>query len=113
MSICDNCLTPLDIYEDAEHRCRADENSCWHGKECPDYVATCDCEQCHGITLRHYDIEFKVIGTFLDQVYDVDNEEEAIEKAVDNLRNDPVVIRRDDIEVIGVYEVDYESGERV
>ena len=43
----------------------------------------------------------------------VEDEDEAIEKAIDNLRNDPIVIRRDDIEVLGVYEVDYESGERV
>ena len=63
--------------------------------------------------LKHYDIEFKVVGTFLDQIYDVEDEDEAIEKAIDNLRNDPVVIRRDDIEVLGVYEVDYESGERL
>ena len=102
----------LDMKEE-EHRCRADENSCVDGKKCPDYVATCDCEQCHGITLKHYDIEYKVVGTFIDQVYDVEHQDEAIEKAIDNLRNDPIVIRRDDIEVLGVHEVNYESGERV
>ncbi len=51
MSVCDNCLTPLDKYEDAEHRCRADENSCWDGKECPDYVETCDCEYCGNVLI--------------------------------------------------------------
>ena len=112
--ICDNCLYPL--YEHAigieeEHRCRADENFCVDGKECPDYVATCDCEQCHGITLKHYDVEYKVVGTFIDQIYDVENEKEAIGKAINNLRYEPV--RRDDIEILCVYEVNYESGERV
>ena len=27
---------------------------------------------------KHYDVEYEVIGTFTDQIYDVDNEEEAI-----------------------------------
>ena len=63
--------------------------------------------------LKHYDIEYKVIGTFIDQVYDVESEEEAIEKAIANLRYDPVTIREDDVEILGIYEVDYESGERI
>lgn len=63
--------------------------------------------------LKHYDVEYKVVGTFIDQVYDVESEEEAIEKAIANLRYDPVVIREDDVEILGIYEVDYESGERI
>ena len=63
--------------------------------------------------LKHYDVEYKVVGTFIDQVYDVESEEEAIEKAIANLRYDPVTIREDDVEILGVYEVDYESGERI
>ena len=63
--------------------------------------------------LKHYDIVYKVIGTFIDQVYDVESEEEAISIAIDNLRYDPVTIREDDVEILGVYEVDYESGERI
>ena len=57
--ICENC----DIYrgcvkrdcgadhiisDEYGHRCRADENSCVEGKNCPDYIETCDCEQCWG-----------------------------------------------------------------
>ena len=63
--------------------------------------------------LKHYDVEYKVVGTFIDQVYDVESEEEAIEKAIANLRYDPVTIREDDVEILGIYEVDYESGERI
>ena len=62
--------------------------------------------------LRHYDVEYKVVGTFIDQVYDVSNENEAIEKAINNLRYDPVIIREDDIEILEVHEIDYESGEK-
>ena len=39
-------------------------------------------------------------------------EEEAVDKAMDNLRYDPIVIHDSDVEVLGVYEVDYESGEK-
>ena len=63
--------------------------------------------------LKHYDVEYKVVGTFIDQVYDVESEEEAIEKAIANLRYDPVTIREDDVDILGIYEVDYESGERI
>ena len=63
--------------------------------------------------LKHYDVEYKVVGTFIDQVYDVESEEEAISIAIDNLRYDPVTIREDDVEILGIYEVDYESGERI
>ena len=45
--ICDNCIAPLDEYENEEHRCLADENSCVEGTNCPDYVMTCDCEKCY------------------------------------------------------------------
>ena len=62
--------------------------------------------------MKHYDVEYKVIGTFIDQVYDVDNEEEAIQKAIDNLRYEPITIYESDVEVLGVYEVNYESGVR-
>lgn len=44
--ICDYCIEPLDEYEAEQHRCRADENSCVEGKNCPDYIETCDCEKC-------------------------------------------------------------------
>ncbi len=63
--------------------------------------------------LRHYDVEYKVVGTFIDQVYDVYNENDAIEKAIDNLRHEPVIIREDDIEILEVHEIDYESGEPI
>ena len=63
--------------------------------------------------LKHYDVEYKVVGTFIDQVYDVESEEEAISIAIDNLRYEPVIIREDDVEILGIYEVDYESGERI
>ena len=62
--------------------------------------------------LKHYDVEFKVRGTFIDQIYDVSNEDEAIQKAIDNLRYEPTSIHESDVEVLGVYEVDYESGVR-
>ena len=50
-----------------------------------------------------YEVEFKVIGTFLDQVYEVDNENEAIEKAMDRLHLDPIRITDSDVDVVGVY----------
>ncbi len=62
---------------------------------------------------KHYDVEYEVIGTFTDQIYDVDNEEEAIDKATDNLRYDPIIIKDSDINILGVYEVDYNSGKRI
>ena len=49
---------------------------------------------------KHYDVEYEVIGTFTDQIYDVDNEEEAIDKATDNLRYDPIIIKDSDINKI-------------
>ena len=50
-----------------------------------------------------YEVEFKAIGTFLDQVYEVDNENEAIEKAMDRLHLDPIRITDSDVDVVGVY----------
>lgn len=44
--VCDNCIEPLDEYENENHRCRADENSCVEGKNCPDYIEICDCKEC-------------------------------------------------------------------
>ena len=41
--VCDNCISPLDEYENEYHRCWADENSCVEGKNCPYYIKTCDC----------------------------------------------------------------------
>lgn len=49
---------------------------------------------------KHYDVEYEVIGTFTDQIYDVDNEEEAIDKATDNLRYDPIIIKDSDINIL-------------
>ena len=43
----------------------------------------------------------------------MESEEEAISIAIDNLRYEPVIIREDDVEILGIYEVDYESGERI
>ena len=50
-----------------------------------------------------YEVEFKVIGTFLDQVYEVDNEDEAIDIAMDRLHLDPIRITDKDVDVVGVY----------
>jgi|ETNvirnome_2_300_1030623.scaffolds.fasta_scaffold15896_2 hypothetical protein len=44
--ICDNCEIVENLstlYPIEGHRCRADENSCSDGKECPDYIKSCDC----------------------------------------------------------------------
>ena len=49
-----------------------------------------------------YEVEFKVIGTFTDQVYDSDNEDEATELVLDRLRTDPISITETDVEVIQV-----------
>ena len=49
-----------------------------------------------------YEIEFKVIGTFLDQVYDVDDEDKATEIVLDRLRTDPIRITETDIEIVRV-----------
>ena len=50
-----------------------------------------------------YEVEFKVIGTFLDQVYDVTSENEAIDIAMDRLHIDPIRITDKDVDVVGVY----------
>ena len=61
--------------------------------------------------MKHYDVEYRVVGTFTDQIYDVDNEDEAVEKAMDNLRYDPIIIHDSDVEILIINEIDYESGE--
>ena len=45
--ICENCIAPLDEYENEEHRCRSNEDSCIDGKDCPDYIEECDCKECN------------------------------------------------------------------
>ncbi len=50
---CDNCISPLDDYENEQHRCRADVNSCVEGVDCPDYIESCDCV-CNAITIKEY-----------------------------------------------------------
>ena len=62
--------------------------------------------------MKHYDVEYKILGTYTDQIYDVDNEDEAVEKAMDNLRYDPIVIHNSDVEILSIHEIDYESGEK-
>ena len=61
--------------------------------------------------MKHYDVEYRVVGTFTDQIYYVDNEDEAVEKAMDNLRYDPIIIHDSDVEILIINEIDYESGE--
>ena len=61
--------------------------------------------------MKHYDVEYRVVGTFTDQIYDVDNEDEAVEKAMDNLRYDPIIIHDSDVEILIINEIDYEPGE--
>ena len=48
--ICDGCT---EGHGDFFHRCRADENSCIDGTDCPDYIERCDCTYCNyaGITI--------------------------------------------------------------
>tara|TARA_B100000959_G_scaffold280278_1_gene341815 strand:+ start:337 stop:543 length:207 start_codon:yes stop_codon:yes gene_type:complete len=62
--------------------------------------------------MKHYDVEYRILGTYTDQIYDVDNEDEAVGKAMDNLRYDPIVIYDSDVEILSIYEIDYESGVR-
>ena len=62
------------------------------------------CQECwdkHKVI--EYEVEFKVIGTFLDQVYDVTSENEAIDIAMDRLHLDPIRITDKDVDVVGVY----------
>jgi hypothetical protein len=41
--ICENCVEDKDY----EHSgCRANEETCIDGKNCPDYVENCDCTVC-------------------------------------------------------------------
>ena len=37
--ICDGCTDHGKFF----HRCRADEDACVDGKDCPDYIEHCDC----------------------------------------------------------------------
>lgn len=62
--------------------------------------------------MKHYDVEYRILGTYTDQIYDVDNKEEAVDKAIDNLRYDPIVIHNSDVEILSIHEIDYESGVR-
>ena len=50
--------------------------------------------------MKHYDVEYRILGTYTDQIYDVDNKEEAVDKAIDNLRYDPIVIHNSDVEIL-------------
>ena len=59
---------------------------------------------------KHYEIEFELHGSFMDTVYDVDNKQEAIDKAVTDLRDRPMSITKDDVTVTSAIEIDYESG---
>lgn len=58
---------------------------------------------------KHYDVEYSIVGCFVEQVYDVDNEDEAVAKAMDELRYKPIVIDNErDIQVTCINEVDYD-----
>ena len=59
---------------------------------------------------KHYEVEYTIQGSFIDTVYDVDSEQEAVDKAVYDLRDRPPVITKDDVKFTSVVEVDYESG---
>ena len=59
---------------------------------------------------KHYEVEFELHGTVGDTVYDVDNEQEAIDKAIADLRDRPISITKDQVKVTSVIEIDYESG---
>ena len=50
-----------------------------------------------------YEVEFKVIGTFLDQVHDCESEDSAIELVMERLHIDPIRITDKDVDVVGVY----------
>ena len=39
MAKCDGCTDHGDFF----HRCRANEDDCVDGKDCPDFIAHCDC----------------------------------------------------------------------
>lgn len=60
--------------------------------------------------MKHYDVHYEVIGTFIDQVYDVDGKDEAIDKAMNNLTYEPIKIYSGDVDVINVIEIDYDTG---
>ena len=51
-----------------------------------------------------YEVEFKVIGTFIDQVYECEDitEDSAIELIMDRLRTDPIRITDKDVDVVQV-----------
>ena len=51
-----------------------------------------------------YEVEFKVIGTFIDQVYESEDitEDSAIELVMDRLRTDPIRITDKDVDVVQV-----------
>ena len=46
---------------------------------------------------KHYEVEYTIQGSFIDTVYDVDSEQEAVDKAVYDLRDRPPVITKDDV----------------
>jgi len=59
---------------------------------------------------KHYEVEFTVHGCYMDTIYDVDNKQEAIDKAIADLRDRPMSITKDDVTVTSAIEIDYESG---
>jgi len=59
---------------------------------------------------KYYEVEYEIRGSYIDTVYDVDNEQEAMDKAIADLRDSPLVITKDDVTFTLVTEIDYEFG---
>lgn len=58
--------------------------------------------------VKAYNVVYEIRGPFVEQVYGVDNKDEAAAKAMDELRYKPIVIDDyTDIQVRAIVEVDY------
>ena len=59
---------------------------------------------------KHYEVEFTVHGSYMDTVYEVENEQEAMDKAILDLQVRPLLIEKDDVTFTLVTEIDYDTG---
>ena len=58
---------------------------------------------------KHYELEFTVHGSYMDTVYEVENEQEAMDKAILDLQVRPLLIEKDDVTFTLVTEIDYDT----
>lgn len=62
--------------------------------------------------MKHYEVEFTLTGSYIDTAYDVNNEDEAMSKIIEDLRDRPLRITKEDVTFTLITEIDYETGKK-